>query len=1592
MSSHRDVAFDKSDAAVAPANLAKSAGGAAARWFPVVGIGASAGGLDAFKALLAALPPDPGMAFVLIQHLDPLHDSLMAGLLSSHTTMPVTPAAEGVAVEPNHVYLIPPGVSLAVAQGKLHLSEPTERHGARMAFDFFLRSLAEDCGERAICVVLSGTGTDGSEGLKAVKKKGGFVIVQDPSEAAFDGMPKSAIKTGEADLILPAAGIPGALIDHAGGIRVHPSVAKLDTNGEIENRFLEILDLVRRKTRQDFSLYKAGTLERRIERRMAMAGVADVTRYIERLQSDPAELDNLGHDLLINVTEFFRDPAAFEALAASVIPDLVSEQALDRPLRIWVPGCSTGEEVYSLTILFLEAIEASKRNIKLQVFASDVDAHSVAFARAGLYGPETAARVDGKRLARFFLREGKGYRVVRDLREAVVFTVQDLLADPPFSRLDLISCRNLLIYLRPSAQEQILSLFHFALRAGGVLFLGRSETVGKFAERFEPLNKKQRIYRHLSAGRPGEVDFRASATLKERLAPAIAPAPRRMTTRVDFEDLASKHLLEAFAPPSVLVDKKYDALFYSGAVDRYLQVAPGEANRNILVMAREGLRPKLRAALEGARETGTSSWKTGGLIRREGKAFGVKIGVQPLPADDMFLVSFVEEREPAARASEANALPEDSSRIVQLEQELEATRKELNAVIRDLEVSNEDLRAVNEEALSINEEFQSANEELETSKEELQALNEELTALNAQLHESLEQQRATAADLENILNSSDVATLFLDAAFKIRFFTPAAKSFFGVSSVDIGRPVADLAQRFHDGVLLQDARAVLSDLTPMRREIETHDGNFYIRSILPYRVAAGAVEGVVITFARISEMKAAERKIEAAKAYAESIIATVKQPLAVLDEDLRMVSASASYFKVFEVKPEDSIGRPFTLGTKHQPEALAKFLEAANEGSAIENYEVSIDLPHLGLRTFLFSARRIASGPSERPKILISIDDITDAKIKSEALAAAKEEAERANLGKSRFLAAASHDLRQPLQTLSLLQGMLADSIQNPGASKLIERLDKTIVAMSGLLDKLLDINQLEAGVVQPKFSDFAIGDLLKRLQDEFEIHAAHAGLSLRVAPCRLTVHSDPRLLEQILRNMLSNATKYTSQGKVLLGCRRRGERLSIEVWDTGTGIPETELSAIFKEFHQLENQAGRRTKGLGLGLAIVQRIADLLGVPISVHSRLGRGSVFAVEVPMVHAPALIEPAASSPAEAIHEEPPARAQTILIVEDDAEVRETLTLLLNSRGYRTFAASDGAHALAIAAERGVRLDFIVADYNLPGANGLEIAGKIQESSARKIPVIILTGDISAAKLLEIASKGHAHLYKPADARTLIRRIGEMLAANRREAGAPTIFVVDDDREIREAMRDMLEMHGYRTEIFADGSSFLNAYSPGRSGCLLTDARMPGMGGLELIEQLNKMQAPLPVIMITAYGDIAIAVKAMKAGAFDFLQKPAKRKELLDCIERALNYSPNHPDHPDHPDHPSIRQAATAKIESLTARQRQILDLVLAGSPSKNIASDLRISQRTVDNHRAAIMRKTGAKSLSALIRIALAGGWMDKPVVAPPPHKQIPNLS
>jgi two-component system, chemotaxis family, CheB/CheR fusion protein len=853
----------------------------------------------------------------------------------------------------------------------------------------------------------------------------------------------------------------------------------------------------------------------------------------------------------------------------------------------------------------------------------------------------------------------------------------------------------------------------------------------------------------------------------------------------------------------------------------------------------EVIENKTRHAVDGCR------------MRRDGKDVIFSIDVQPAPGDDLLLICFIDTPKSVPNKSKPDAR-QDLGQVAELELELNAARQELQSAVRDLEISGEEQKAINEEASSVNEEYQSTNEELLTSKEELQSLNEELTALNSQLQETLERQRSTSDDMQNILYSTNVATLFLDMDLNIRFFTPATKSLFNVIPGDVGRPLTDLNSLSADRALISDARAVLRDLKAVEREIETASGIWFMRRILPYRAHDNDVEGVVITFTDISEKKRTRK-------------------------------------------------------------------------------------------------------------------DMLEAKL----------QAEQANAGKSRFLAMASHDLRQPLQTLALLQGLLARAVEGEKSQKLVARLDETLSAMTGMLNTLLDINQIEAGNVQPEFSTFCIKDMLVRLRDEYAYQAQAQGLTLRVAPCSYMVHSDPRLLEQMMRNLLTNAMKYTPKGKVLMGCRRRAGVVSVEVWDTGVGIAEDQIQIIFDEYHQIGNIERARSRGLGLGLSIVQRLSKLLGHHVAVRSKPGKGSVFAIEImpaPMgVKQPSdhLAKLNGSSAAEQSH-----RTGTVLIVEDDPDVQALLEELLKDDGHHVTTASDGAAALALISIGAVKPDLVLTDFNLPGAlNGLQVAAQLREKLDPAFPVIILTGDISTETLRDISLQKCVQLNKPVKIHELTQTIQRLLPPMPaklpvvlpifKKAATPTIFVVDDDANIRSVMCTMLETEGWQVQAFSSCETFLQAYQPGEHTCLLVDAYLPGMSGLQLLEKLRDTGNSLPAIMITGNSDVAIAVQAMKAGASDFIEKPVSSKELVNFIKRTLDQSTDTSKLAD------WRKLATRHIAGLTARQRQIMAMVLDGHPSKNIAADLNISQRTVENHRAAIMQKTGAKSLPALARLALA---------------------
>ncbi|HEY2047991.1 MAG TPA: chemotaxis protein CheB, partial [Caulobacteraceae bacterium] len=1056
-------------------NLGPGSSGAARRAteaFAVVGIGASAGGLDAASQLLEALPKDSGAAFILIQHMDPTHASLMAGLLADHTAMPVSEATDGLQISPGHVYVIPPGTYLAVAEGALRLSQPQARHGARLPFDFLLRSLADAYGSRAVCVVLSGSGADGSLGLRAVREKGGLVIAQDPREAAYDGMPRSAIATGAVDLVLPIADMPAALAQFARHLERAPanaaasaSAGSLATDIDWTSR---IVDLLRRRTAHDFTLYKSGTVRRRIERRMSIAAVdpEDWGRYLDLLETSQAEIDLLAKDLLINVTSFFRDPTVFQRLSDTTIPEMLRERSADQSLRVWVVGCSTGEEAYSIAMLLREAITAAGSNLKLQIFASDVDSDAVAIARDGLYPETIAADVSADRLERFFSKEEAGYRVSPELRSAIVFTVQDLLVDPPFSRIDLISCRNLLIYLTPEAQTRAIALFHFSLRQGGALLLGSAETIGDAEDRFAAISKSDRLYRHVGRSRPG--DLAAAIIAPDGLrVPTRAGRPPQPARQTVLAELSRRMVMETYAPAAVLINAKSECLHLLGPTDRYLRVPPGAPTHDLIALTPQGLRGKMRSAIQQARRDGARQTVGGCSVAGAGGTIHFSLDVQPVTSEgeDLLLISFVEQPSPEQRRG-ATQIGADATRVAELEAELDASRTELQAAVRSLELSSEEQKAINEEALSINEEFQSTNEELLTSKEELQSLNEELTALNSQLQESLEKHKTSSNDLQNIIYSTDLAMLFLDVDLNIRFFTPTTKSLFNVIPSDIGRPLADLSSLAPDLALAGDALAVLHSRAPVERDIETTTGLCFTRRILPYRTLDNGVEGVIITFT-----------------------------------------------------------------------------------------------------------------------------DVTEARQAAQALEAARAKAELADAAKSRFLAVASHDLRQPLQSLALIQGLLSRTALDDRAKGLVARFEQTVGLMTGMLNTLLDINQIEAGVVRPTPVSFVIDDVLRRIETEFSLQAQSQKLDLRIVPCRRSIRSDPRLLEQVIRNLVSNALKYTKTGKVLIGCRRRGDQLAIEVWDTGIGIAPADLPAIFEAYHQIDNAARERGRGLGLGLAIVDRL-----------------------------------------------------------------------------------------------------------------------------------------------------------------------------------------------------------------------------------------------------------------------------------------------------------------------------------------------------------------------------------------------------------------
>ncbi|MDO9219754.1 MAG: CheR family methyltransferase, partial [Thiobacillus sp.] len=828
----------------------------------IVGMVASAGGLAAFKQFFLAMPADSGMAFVLIPHLDPNHESLMAPLLGKHTPMPVMEAQDGQPLAANHVYVIPPNHSLSLRQGVIQLGAPPGRGAGETAIDPFLRSLADDQQERGVCIILSGTGTHGSLGLKAVKAAGGMAMVQEPSTAEYDRMPLSAVETGLADYVLPPGRMPEELVRYvqhfAAGTAapLEPSAVKDDLD--------QVMALLRARTQFDFRAYRKRMLLRRIQRRMGLSHLDQLADYLALLRAKPDELKLLCKDLLISVTCFFRDPEMYQVLETQVLPELIDGRNTGTPVRVWVPGCATGEEAYSIAMLLIERIAATGKACPIQIFATDVDEGALETGRRGIYPEALLSDLGRKRLERFFTRvDAHSWQVSKQLREAVLFASQNILADAPFSRLDMVSCRNLLIYLEPEVQHKLLQLFHFSLNEGGYLILGPSESIGQLTALFRPVSKKWRIVRRLNGVRPARAGFPIQAGEQPNALP-FAPPPAAVG---NLAELTRKLLLEAYAPAAVVINRRYEILHYSGPTHLYLQQPGGPPSHDLLALSLPALRPRIRAAVARALNEAARTDDGGIRIKRAETPVLVRLVVQPLPGklpeEGLLLVTFQDEPGPLQIGNSSNqqAQQADEQLVHQLEYELKTSREELQSTIEEMESSSEELKASNEEVMSMNEELQSTNEELETSKEELQSLNEELGSVNSQLRDKVDELEDSNNDMANFLASVDNATLFLGVDRTIQRFTPSATRLFNLIATDVGRPIDHITARVDDPDLSRDIDQVLQNLAPCEREVSCDKAQWFLRRITPYRTADNRISGVVLTLTDITPIKQAALKL-----------------------------------------------------------------------------------------------------------------------------------------------------------------------------------------------------------------------------------------------------------------------------------------------------------------------------------------------------------------------------------------------------------------------------------------------------------------------------------------------------------------------------------------------------------------------------------------------------------------------------------------------------------------------------------------------------------------------------------------------------------
>jgi two-component system, chemotaxis family, CheB/CheR fusion protein len=1196
----------------------------------VVGLGASAGGIKALKEFFARVDPQSGCAYVVILHLSPEYDSRLAEVLQSDARIGVAQVTGSTRIQPNHVYVVPPNRSMAIADGHLSLSELTRAEQRRSPVDVFFRALADAQGAGAVCVILSGTGPNGSQGLKRVKEYGGLVLAQDPAEAEYDDMPRSAIATGLVDVVLPVAQMPERIATYFDHLRTSAAVLPAGAGATADSDALQdVLTLLRVRTGHDFSNYKAATLRRRVERRLHVRNMRSLGEYAQLIRHEPDEAVALMRELLISVTHFFRDADTWELLGQKIIPRLFVNKTAQDQVRAWVPGCATGEEAYSLAMLLTEHAFAAADRPSIQVFATDLDAAAIGIAREGLYSEADVAEIPEERLKRFFIREPTGYRVRRELREMVLFAPHNVIKDPPFSHLDLISCRNVLIYLNRAIQGRVVETFHFALRPGGYLLLGTSETPEGTQDLFFRIDNTAHIYESRT------VTSRLALSLREPIA-VLHQQPRhpgvRPVDRISPGDLHMR-ILEQYAPPSLIVTEEHNIVHVSEQAGRYLLVPGGEPSRDLLLLARPELRPELRTALHQAAKERTAVEVRGVAVSLDDGDHRVTILVRPVlregdPARGFFLVLFRQEDGDESAADTALTLNKTAEPIAsQLEEELSRLRAQLRTTVEQYEMQVEEANASNEELQAANEELRSSAEELETGKEELQSVNEELSTVNQELKIKIEELGLRNNDFQNLIKATDIGTIFLDRALRVKFSTPRAQEVFNLLDSDIGRPLSDITSNLRYAGIHADVRGVLDRLQSVEREIEADNGRWYLMRLLPYRTADDRIDGVVITFLEITARRDAEQQVRQSEERPRLLIdGAVDYAIFTMTEDGRIDSWNPGAQRMFGYSSAEAIGMPaarlFTAEDQRQNVPAAELEQARWSGRAAD------DRQHVRKNGTVFYCSgvttRLGRGGLGFAKIA---RDLTDQRSAADALQEAHDGLEKRVRQRTDelHLEAAEHVVAKD-QIMNLLRRIVRTQEDERGriARDLHDHLGQQLTTLRLGLER----HQQECRDGRPDGEiavalevtrrighdiNFLAWELRPRVLDEFGLSAAlprfvkewstHVGID---AEFRLAGFDEGQLdrdaevaFYRIAQEALNNISKHAHASRVDMVLSSFGGDVVLVIEDDGVGFDVS------------------TARHVGLGLAGMRERAALVGATLELESSPGKGTAVFLRRPI---------------------------------------------------------------------------------------------------------------------------------------------------------------------------------------------------------------------------------------------------------------------------------------------------------------------------------------------------------------------------------------